>query len=322
MKKLIAILSIIILSALVAQASDLTIKSDKQSFNVKEGLGKFEGNVKVQLEDITVESPYAEVTINKEVGELDEATFFNNPYVYQIKDGKKNEIKSNILKVSLLKKVITASGDVITTSTTEQKPTAIITSDEQEFNTKTNVMTATGNTIIEYDDTKTYSDKAIAKLNSNNELEKMEIIGNAKITQGEKNTLMADRFNYETATEIAISEGNTYTDLTSENGDRIQVWSNYQQYDKKNNIIIASGNVRVHYKDYVAVGPKATVYPDKTTKQLNEVIFTGRSKITEQGRSIEANKIIMYMNPKDFYAEGDVLTSIRNIKEMNNKKGK
>ncbi len=322
MKKLIAILSIIILSTLVAQASDLTIKSDKQSYNVEEGLGKFEGNVKVQIEDITVESPYAEVSINKEVKELDEATFFNNPYVYQIKDGKKNEIKSNILKVSLLKKVITASGDVITTSTTEQKPTAVITSDEQEFNTKTNVMTATGNTIIEYDDTKTYSDKAVAKLNSNNELEKMEIIGNAKITQGDKNTLMADRFNYETATQIAISEGNAYTDLTSENGDRIQVWANYQQYDKKNNIIIASGNVRVHYKDYVAVGPKATVYPDKTTKQLNEVIFTGRSKITEQGRSIEANKIIMYMNPKDFYAEGDVLTSIRNIKETNNKKGK
>lgn len=321
MKKLIAILSIMLVCTLVANAADLTIKSDKQSFNANESLGKFEGNVKVQIEDITVESPYAEVTINKEVGELDEATFFNNPYVYQIKEGKKNEIKSNILKVSLLKKVITASGNVITTASTDKKPTAIITSDEQEFDTKTNIMKATGNTIIEYDDTKTYSDKAIAKINSKNELEKMEIIGNAKITQGDKNTLMADKFSYTTSTEIAISDGNAYTDLTSENGDRIQVWSNYQQYDKKNNIIIASGNVRVHYKDYVAVGPKATVYPNKDTKQLNEVIFNGRSKITEQGRSIEANKIIMYMNPKDFYAEGDVLTSIRNIKSMDNKKG-
>ncbi len=322
MKKLITIISLMFVCALVSSAADLTIKSDKQSFNVNESLGKFEGNVKVQIEDITVESPYAEVTINKEVGELDEATFFNNPYVYQIKDGKKNEIKSNILKVSLLNKVITASGNVITTSQTDKKPTAIITSDEQEFDTKTNIMTATGNAVIEYDDTKTYSDKAIAKINSKNELEKMEIVGNAKITQGDKNTLMADRFSYTTSTEIAISDGNSYTDLTSENGDRIQVWSNYQQYDKKNNIIIASGNVRVHYKDYIAIGPKATVYSDKTTKQLNEVVFTGRSKITEQGRSIEANKIIMYMNPKDFYAEGDVLTSIRNIKNLDNKKGK
>ena len=321
MKKLITLLAILIISGLVAQASDLTIKSDKQSFNVQENLGKFEGNVKVQIEDITVESPYAEVSINKEIGQLDEATFFNNPYVYQIKDGKKNEIKSNILKVSLLKKVITASGNVITTSTTDKKPTATILSDEQEFDTKTNVMTATGNASIEYDDIKTYSNKAVAKLNSNNELEKMELIGGAKITQTDKNTLMADRFSYETVSEIAISEGNAYTDLTSEDGNRIQVWSNYQQYDKKNNVIIASGNVRVHFKDYIAVGPKATVYPDKTTKQLNEVVFTGRSKITEKGRSIEANKIIMYMNPKDFYAEGDVITSIRNIQNID-KKGK
>lgn len=314
MKKITILFLVMIFGALIVRAADLTIQSDKQSFNVNEQLGKFEGNVKVQIEDITVESPYAEVTINRELGELDEATFFNNPYVYQIKDGKKNEIKSNILKVSLLKKVITASGNVQTISTTEKKPTAIITSDEQQFDTKTNVMTAIGNTIIEYDDVKTYSDKAVAKINSQNELEKMELIGSAKITQGKNNTLIADRFSYTTSTQIAVSNGNAYTDLTSENGERIQVWSNYQQYDKKNNIIIASGNVRVHYKDYVAVGPKATVYPDKFTKQLNEVIFTGRSKITEQGRSIEANKIIMYMNPKDFYAEGNVLTSIRNVK--------
>ena len=82
---------------------------------------------------------------------------------------------------------------------------------------------------------------------------------------------------------------------------------------------MASGNVRVHYKDYIATGPKATVLPDKNTKQLNQVIFTGRSKITEQARSIEADKIIMFMNPKDFYAEGNVFTSIRNIKNTTKK---
>ena len=318
MKKLIAVVCMIIMSALVAQGADLTIQSDKQSFSTKNDLGKFEGNVKVQVQDITIQSPYAEVTINKELGQLDEATFFNNPYVYQIKDGKKNEIKSNILKVSLLNKVITASGNVITTSTEDKKTTAIITSDMQEFDTKTNIMTASGNTVIEYDDIKAYAEKAVAKINAQNQLEKMEIIGGAKIIQG-KNKLIADRFSYTTADEIAISNGNAYTDLTSEKGDRIQVWSNYQQYDKKNNTIIASGNVRVHYKDYVAVGPKAMVFPNKETKQLNEVVFVGRSKISEVGRSIQADKIIMYMEPKDFYAEGNVYTSIKNIKDIESK---
>jgi len=322
MKKFLAILSIILCTALVAHCADLTIRSDKQSFNAGENKGKFEGNVEVQLDDVHVKSSYAEAAIDQEKGQLDEATFFNKPYAYQIRGGKKSEIKSNILKVSLLRKVITASGDAQTIITTLKKPTVIITSDEQEYNTQTNIMTATGGTIINYDDIKSFSDKAIAKINNKSDLERMELVGNAKITQGTGNTLMADRFIYTTANQIAISEGNAYTDLTSEKGDRIQVWSNYQQYDRKNNVIIASGNVRVHYKDYIAVGPKATVFPDKKTNQLNEVVFTGRSKITEQARSIEADKIVMYMDPKDFFAEGNVFTSIRNLKNLDNKKGK
>lgn len=319
MKKILILFLLLVCSVMVAHCADLTIRSEKQSFSSNENKGKFEGNVQVQIDDVHVQSPYAEATIDEQVGELDEATFFDKPYAYQIRSGKKSEIKSNILKVSLLKKVITATGDVQTIVTTVKKPTVVITSDEQEYNTQTNVMTATGGTIINYDDIQTYSDKAIARLNKKNDLEKMELHGDAKIRQGDKNTLMADHFSYATATEIAISEGNAYTDLTSEKGDRIQVWSNYQQYDKKNNVIMASGNVRVHYKDYIATGPKATVLPDKNTKQLNQVIFTGRSKITEQARSIEADKIIMFMNPKDFYAEGNVFTSIRNIKNTTKK---
>ncbi len=319
MKKMLILFLLVVCGAMVAHCADLTIRSEKQLFSSNENKGKFEGNVQVQIDDVHVQSPYAEATIDEQVGELDEATFFDKPYAYQIRSGKKSEIKSNILKVSLLKKVITATGDVQTIVTTVKKPTVVITSDEQEYNTQTNVMTATGGTIINYDDIQTYSDKAIARLNKKNDLEKMELHGDAKIRQGDKNTLMADHFSYATATEIAISEGNAYTDLTSEKGDRIQVWSNYQQYDKKNNVIMASGNVRVHYKDYIATGPKATVLPDKNTKQLNQVIFTGRSKITEQARSIEADKIIMFMNPKDFYAEGNVFTSIRNIKNTTKK---
>lgn len=322
MKKLIIVFMIIIGGALVAHSADLTISSDKQSFSVEDNKGRFEGNVQVRFDDINVKSSYAEVTVNSEKGQIDEATFFNKPYAYQIRGGKKNEIKSNILKVSLLKNVISASGDAKSIITTEGEPTVTITADEQEYNTKTNIMKATGNVSIEYDDVKTFSDNAMAKLNSDSELEYMELTGGAKITQGESNILIADKFTYTTATQIAISNGNAYSDITSEKGDRIQVWSNYQQYDKKNNVLMASGNVKVLFKDYVAVGPKVTVFPDKNSNQFNEVVFSGRSKITEQGRSIEADKIVMYMNPKDFYAEGRVLTSIRNLQNMENKKGK
>ena len=319
MKKYLLIFCLIITGALIAQSADLTIKSDKQSFSNDANKGKFEGNVEVQIDDIHVKSPYAEATINAIEGKLDEATFFDKPYAFQIKDGKKSEIKSNILKVSLLRKVITAQGNAQTIVTTEKKPTAIITADTQEYNTNTNIMTATGNAIINYDDVSTYSEKAVAYLDKNNDLKEMQLVGNAKIERGE-NKLRADKFMYKAQSEIAIANGNAYTDLTAENGDRIQVWSNYQQYDQKNNIVMASGNVKVHYKDYIAEGPKATIYPDKKTNKLNEVVFTGRAKITETTRSIVADKIVMYMNPKNFFAEGNVVTSIRNIKDANTKK--
>lgn len=88
---------------------------------------------------------------------------------------------------------------------------------------------------------------------------------------------------------------------------------------KPSNIIQASGKVHVTYKDYDARGPKATVYPDKKTNKPNEIVFLGRSVITEQMRSIEADRIKMFIEPKNFFAEGNVKTVIRNI-QQNKKK--
>ena len=42
----------------------------------------------------------------------------------------------------------------------------------------------------------------------------------------------------------------------------------------------------------------------------------GRSKIESKGRTIEADRISITMNPKDFKAEGNVKSVIPNIGEM------
>ena len=67
------------------------------------------------------------------------------------------------------------------------------------------------------------------------------------------------------------------------------------------------------YQDYYAVGPKVSVYPDKTTKKPNDVYFSGRSSITQGVRTIYADKIKMVLNPKNFHAEGNTRTVIKNI---------
>ena len=71
------------------------------------------------------------------------------------------------------------------------------------------------------------------------------------------------------------------------------------------------------YDDYYAKGPKMSVLPDKTTNKFNEVYFNGRSLINQNDKTIYADKIKMMLTPKDFHAEGNTKTVIKNIKSDN-----
>lgn len=107
--------------------------------------------------------------------------------------------------------------------------------------------------------------------------------------------------------------GNTKTVALSDDGKKLTIHSDYQQYSKKQNSYIGSGHVKIWYDDYFAQGPKVSVFPDAETGKPNEVYFVGRSKIVQQDKDIIADKIKMTMNPKDFVAEGNVRTIIHNI---------
>lgn len=300
-----------IASMSVVFAKDLSIKADKQSFKMEENKAKFDGNVKVQYEDLTVSSPRAEVNIDPKSKKLTDAVFFDKPYVIEVKKGKTNEIKANILKMSLINKKIKAEGNTLTTVTEDFKPTVIITADTQEYDTNTKTLTANGNVIIYYKDVETYSDNAIANLNKEGELQKITLTGHGRLKQKES-IITGHRFVYDAVSEIAYATGNTHSDVLMD-GTKINVWAARQQYNKQSNILMANGAVHVIYKDYDARGPKATVFPDPKTGKPNEVVFVGRSTIVETTRSITADRIKMFLNPKNFFAEGNVNTVIRNV---------
>lgn len=298
-----------------AVASDLSIESDKQTFKMEENKAKFEGNVRVKMDDIKATSPRAEVLIDPNTKQLSEAIMYDKPYVVQVQQAKTNEIKANILKLSLLKKTVKGEGNTQTTVTENGalKPTVIITADEQQYDTNTKTLTAKGNVIIYYKDVETFSNTAIANLNQKGDLQKLTLTGNGRLKQKES-VITADKFIYDAVKEVAYALGSAHSDVDMD-GTRINVWSNRQEYYKKSNIIQASEKVHVIYKDYDAKGPKATVYPDKKTNKPNEIVFLGRSTITEQMRTIEADRIKMFINPKNFFAEGNVKTVIRNIQQ-------
>lgn len=320
MKKLLISIAVMMFSfGIIAQASDLVIESKTQTFSESDNKIKFNGNVKVSVDDMKVVGDSADINMNEDQ-KLDTATFYDKPYAYEVKKNKKREVKANILKVSLITKVVRAEGDTQSVVFDGKVPIVVINSDVQEYDTKTGVMTATGAVTIKYKEIETFSNKAIIKTNKNGDLKDLELIGNARV-KDKTNDSFADKFYYSEATKMLTATGNTTSNAAMDDGQTLILKSHVQEYSQSKNTYSASGNVRVWYQDYYAVGPKITVYPDKTTNKPNDIYFTGRSSITQGVRTIYADKIKMMLKPKDFHAEGNTRTVIRNIGSGDNNDG-
>ena len=167
-----------------------------------------------------------------------------------------------------------------------------------------------------YKDIDTFSDKAVIIADEKGGLRKIDLIGNARVKQ-EQNESEGHHFVYNPITEEMSVSGNTKTTAISDDGKKLVIHSDYQQYHKKQNSYVGSGHVKIWYDDYFAQGPKVSVFPNEAGKP-NEVYMIGRSKIVQQDKDIIADKIKMTMEPKDFVAEGNVRTIIHNIDTKEN----
>ncbi len=312
MKKfLTAIFAILLLSGVAAKASDLVIESKNQTFNESDNKIKFNGNVKVSIDDLKVVGDSADVNVTADQ-KLDTATFYDKPYAFEIKKNKKREVKANILKVSLITKIIRAEGDTQSVVFEGKTPVVVINADVQEYDTKTGVMSAKGAVTMLYKEIETFSDGAQITTDKNGDLKRLVLTGNAKVKQ-ENNESYADKFIYEAATGNLTAYGNTTSNAVMDDGSKLVLKSSYQEYNQKKSIFNASGNVRIWYQDYYAAGPKVTLYPGPASNKPNEAYFTGRSSITQGVRTIYADKIKMTMEPKSFDAQGNTRTVIKNI---------
>ena len=262
MKKFLIVLAITAFSlGIIAQASDLVIESKSQTFSEDDNKIKFKGDVKVSVDDLKVVGDSADVNMDGDQ-KLDTATFYDKPYAYEVKKNKKREVKANILKVSLITKIVRAEGDTQSVVFDGKTPIVVINSDVQEYDTKTGIMTATGNVTMKYKELETFSNKAIIKTDKNGDLKTLELIGNGKITQ-KANDSYADRFFYNSATKVLTATGNTTSNMINDDGKKLTLKSNIQEFVQDKNTFSASGNVRVWYDDYYAVGPKINVYPNQ-----------------------------------------------------------
>ncbi len=297
----------------------ITVESKKQEIRPDENKGYFTGDVKVQVGDVIVTSPRAELDLEPDTKKPSLATFFEKPYAIQIKNNKKHEVKADIIKVSLIKKVVTAQGNAQTNVLQDRKPTVIITADVQEYDTNTSLMSAIGSVVVNYEDIVATSDKAYALMDKNGDVNNLKLSSRATVKQ-DKSVIRGDNIVYSKQKQDIVASGNTHSDVTFENGDRVIVDARMQQYSRTGNTIMAAGSVHVVYSDYVADGPKAIVYMNPKTNKPQKIVFIGRSKITEKGvNSVEADKITMIMEPRKFEAVGNVKTNIEQSNSKDNK---
>ncbi len=312
MKKLLSLFLLLAsLTGLSVYATDLVIESKNQSYNEADNKIKFNGDVKVTVDDLKVVGQNADVSVTND-SKLDTATFYDKPYAFEIKKNKKREVKANILKVSLIDKTVTAEGDTQSIVFEGKKPIVVINANTQEYNTTTGVMTATGAVTMLYKEIETFSNQAQITTDKNGDLKRLVLVGNARVKQG-KNESTADRFVYEASTGNLTAYGNTTSSALMDDGSKLVLKSSYQEYNQKRSIFNASGNVRIWYQDYYAAGPKVSLYPGAGTNKPNEAYFTGRSSISQGVRTIYADRIKMTMKPKSFNAEGNTRTVIKNI---------
>lgn len=310
MKKFL-IITFLILSGLAVFASDLVIESKTQTFSDKDKKINLDGGVTVKLDNLTIQSPRADVSVRRG-NKLDTATFYDKPYAFEVNMNKKREVKANILQVSLINKVVRAQGETQSVITEGNTPIVIINADEQEYDTKSSIMVATGKVSMKYKDIESWSDKAVIIADQKGGLKKLDLIGNAKVKQ-DQNISEGHHFVYNPITEEMSVSGNTKTVAITDDGKKLTIHSDYQQYSKKQNSYIGNGHVKIWFDDYYAQGPKVSVFPDAQTGKPNEIYFVGRSKIIQKDKDIIADKIKMTMEPKDFQAEGNVRTIIHNV---------
>lgn len=297
-----------------SEAGNMRITADKQNYNIAQGKYYLSGKVTVAVDDMVVTGSKAEVQMG-EAGKPAVAHFYDRPTFKRKGNKVEDKVIGDTIKVYLGENRYGAIGNVESHIATVAADPFMIRSDIQEFDNKNKVVSASGNVKVDYQGSEVWSNLANVRMKDDGQAERVIFSGGARLKQkaseisGNKITVMVGSGNL-------IAENNVKTQVelqgrTADSPSRVVITADYQQYDKSSDVMIASGNVKILYGDYVAVGPKATF--KMKDNDVDRIFMTGRPTITETGRTITADKITITTNPKNFDAVGNVKVNFKNM---------
>jgi lipopolysaccharide export system protein LptA len=322
-------------SAIAPAADNIRMSADKQSYNLEKKKYTLSGHVTVSYQDMRITGSNAEVEMDA-AGKPQVANFFNRPMFKRVKPlVGEDEVVGDLIKVYLNQDRYGAEGNVVSHIATVAADPFHIRSDVQEFDNKNKVVSASGNVHVDYKGSQATSALANVRMKESGKADRAIFTGGARIKQenseilGDKITVMVDSGNliaeHNVQTRVDLKPQASTTPAVVKPGvaagaaapinssvdqpDKVFISSDYQQYDKASDMMIASGNVKILYGDYVAIGPKATF--KLKGNDLDRIFLTGRPTITDNGRTVTGDRITITTNPKNFDAVGNVKVNFK-----------
>ncbi|MGE0199861.1 MAG: LptA/OstA family protein [Candidatus Melainabacteria bacterium] len=290
---------------------EVSIQASQQSYDLASKKFKLKGNVVVSYQDFKIYSQTADLSTDA-AGAAELASFYDRPTAKRVKPSLGEDIVTgDILRIRLKDKIFEAEGSVNSNITTVAADPFTIRADVQQFDHINKLMSARGGVHVDYQGGTATSSSAVMRIGPSGRAERVVFTGGAELNKesshiaGEKITVMMDSGNL-----LAESNVKTTVDLKGQKSGgppKVLIYSDYQQYDKASDKMLASGHVKILYGNYTATGPKATF--DLTGGNLDKIFLTGRPTIIDGARKITADKITITTNPKNFDAVGNVKTT-------------
>jgi lipopolysaccharide export system protein LptA len=291
----------------LAMGNAVVIEANEQTVDLKNNISYFKGNVIVRSGETTIKAPRGKVLMDVNA----------QPSVAQFEGGVsvnkgKDSLHTERLIFDFKQEAFTASGNVDTFITPEGKSPVRIQSNMQQYLKSRAQMLASGDVRITSSEANATAAQALLVLGANNSAERITFTGEAKLHQKDAD-VYAHQIILVPKQNIFMAEGNAFTRvIQAGNPKPIVLRAAYQQFDRQQGLLIASGSVDLDFEAYKARGPKAVFYMSKgKSMDLERAVFSGRSTINEgQIRQVTADIIEVTMNPRHFDARGNVKTKL------------
>lgn len=194
-----------------------------------------------------------------------------------------------------------------------------ITADQQDYDPDTGRYNLTGDVVVTYRDYKITSSEADMILDASGDPRLAnfyhrpvanKILAAAAGKPVRKDEVIGDTLTLYLAQDVFGAEGNVHSRITTVAENPFIIRSDTQQFDNRNNLVTATGNVQVQYEGTDATSDKAYLRI-REGGQAEKAVFIGGATLKKENSKINGGKITVMVESGNLHAEDGVETRVK-----------